>query len=99
MNKIQIIKPHSSYGWVTARVCGRWVQAKVYDTPSIYGINGGRISKLFVGKTSALEAGGDFFSKMDYSYDRGLDFNYLPQELLHEIVGELEKLPKLFDSN
>lgn len=58
MNKIQIIKPHSSYGWVTARVCGRWVQAKVYDTPSIYGINGGRISKLFVGKTSAWETGG-----------------------------------------
>ena len=47
---MRIIKPHSDTGWITAEIEGRWVQAKVYDEPSSYGINNGRVSKLAVGK-------------------------------------------------
>ncbi len=36
--------------WITARIEGRMVQAKVYDEPSQFGIDGGRISKLHVSK-------------------------------------------------
>tara|TARA_R110000744_G_scaffold212696_1_gene331674 strand:- start:44 stop:274 length:231 start_codon:yes stop_codon:yes gene_type:complete len=42
-------------------------QAKIYDTPSKFGLNGGRISKLHI-----------VFKGLDYyCYDRGLDLDYL----------------------
>lgn len=80
-------------GWVTAIIEGRWVQAKVYDEPSTFGINGGRVSKCVIGKKETRDRRQDFFSQMDYNYDRGLDFDNLPPGLLDKIVAELEALP------
>jgi len=91
---MKIIKPHDVYGWITAEVCGRWVQAKVYDTPSTFGINGGRVSKLVISKTAKHDGRRNFFDQMTYNYDRGLDFDNLPKGLLDKIVAELETLPK-----
>lgn len=95
---MQVIDPHSKDLWITAIINGRWVQAKVYDEPSTYGINNGRVSKCFIGKTDTRDPNpnADFFSQMDFSYDRGLDFNNLPDEILDSIISELEKLPKLY---
>lgn len=83
-------------GWLTAIIEGRWCQAKVYDEPSCYGINFGRVSKLSIGKTAVRRTGEHFFNQMDYHYDRGLDFDTLPPGLLDKIVMELEALPKVF---
>lgn len=94
---MQILKPHDQYGWITAIIEGRWVQAKVYDEPSCYGINDGRVSKLSIGKTDTRDPAYNFFDQMDYHYDRGLDFKRrtLPIATFRKIVAQLEALPKL----
>ena len=92
---MEIISPHDQYGWITAIIEGRWVQAKVYDLPSHYGVNDGRVSKLVIGKTRYRDPTQNFFEQMCYDYDRGLDFDEAPEGLVQKIVAELEKLPPL----
>jgi len=92
---MQILKAHDQYGWITAIIEGRWVQAKVFDEPSVFGVNGGRVSKLAIGKTDTRDPTRNFFDQMDYNYDRGLDFKRrtLPVATLRKIIAELEALP------
>lgn len=94
---MQILEAHDQNGWITAIIEGRWVQAKVYDEPSVFGINEGRVSKLSIGKTGIRDPNRNFFDQMDYNYDRGLDFKRrtLPDAVLRKIVASLEALPKL----
>lgn len=94
-NKI-VKDARKSTGWVTAIIENRWVQAKVYDEPSTYGINNGRVSKLCIAKGIAIDRTKDFLPQMDYNYDRGLDFDRLPSGVLDKVVGYLENLPKVF---
>lgn len=58
--------------WYEYMVGGYRVSVKAYDEGSIYGINGGRVSKLFVvdKRTEAVVA----------SYDRGWDVMPVDQE-------------------
>ena len=51
--------------WVECNSKTHKIQAKVFDTPSKYGINRGRISKLFVRRKSD--------KKVVLNYDRGWD--------------------------
>jgi hypothetical protein len=96
---MQILEADDQTGWITAIIEGRWVQAKVYDEPSMYGINEGRVSKLAISKTDTRDPNLNFFDQMDYNYDRGLDFKRrtLPVATLRKIVAELEALPKIFE--
>ncbi len=96
---MQILSEHDQYGWITAIIEGRWVQAKVFDEPSCYGINDGRVSKLTIGKTDSRDPTRNFFDQMDYNYDRGLDFKRrtLPIATFRKILAQLEALPKLED--
>ena len=97
---MKIISPHNKdTNWITAIIEDRWVQAKVFDEPSAYGINNGRVSKLAVGKTNKQDPNKNFFNQMCYNYDRGLDFNKAPKKLIKKIVEELESLPKLFSDS
>lgn len=82
-------------GWVRAVIAGRYVFAKVYDEPSIWGINDGRVSKLQILTESFWESDKPFFPQVQYNYSRGLDFDNLPEGLLLEIVTALESLPAL----
>ncbi len=93
---MQILSAHDQYGWITAIIEGRWVQAKVFDEPSCYGINDGRVSKLCIGKTDSRDPTRNFLDQMDYNYDRGLDFKRrtLPIATFRKIVAQLEALPK-----
>lgn len=81
-------------GWITCVIAGRWVQAKVYDEPSTFGVNDGRVSKLCIDKSAMRDPEQNFFAQMDYNYDRGLDFSNLSEEDVNVIVETLEKLPK-----
>lgn len=92
---MQILQAHDRHGWITAIIEGRWVQAKVYDEPSVFGVNEGRVSKLSIGKTDTYQRYSDFFDQMDYNYDRGLDFKRrtLPVATLRKIIAGLEALP------
>lgn len=87
-------------GWITAIIDGRWCQAKVYDEPSVYGINNGRVSKLAVAKKGITSLGAstglNFFENIDYNYDRGIDFDNLEDGVLDRIVAKFEALPKIF---
>lgn len=82
-------------GWITCIIENRWVRAKVYNLPSKFGINDGRVSKLAIGKTDQVLQGQNFFDQICYNYDRGLDFNKAPKGLLKKVVAELEKLPTI----
>lgn len=87
---------HAS-GWLTAEIQGRYVQAKVYDEPSEYGVGGyGRVSKLTIGRGPTRDPRLPFFEQMAFNYDRGLDFHdakALTQARLDAIVAALEALP------
>lgn len=60
---MQILSEHDQYGWITAIIEGRWVQAKVYDEGSCFGINDGRVSKLCIGKTQYRDPTQNFFEQ------------------------------------
>ncbi len=94
---MRILKPHDQSGWITCIIAGRWVQAKVYDEPSSYGVRDCRVSKLTIGKTEHRDPNQNFFDQMDYNYDRGLDFNNLKDpSILETVLTELNNLPKIF---
>ena len=81
--------------WIEAIIHGRWVMAKVYNEPSTFGINDGRVSKLAISKTDSRDPNEPYFPQMAYNYDRGLDFNDLgDDELLDKIVTTLEQYRK-----
>lgn len=86
---MHVLEGHNDV-WVTAVINGRWVQAKVYMEPSDFGINGGKVSKMAVGKTSTRDPSRAFFDQMDFNYDRGLDFSNLPESMVNSIVEQLE---------
>lgn len=96
MQNIILSDRRKESGWVTCIIHNRWVEAKVFDEPSTYGINGGRVSKLCIAKGIDRDRTKDFLTQMDYNYDRGLDFDNLPDGVLDEVVGYLENLPKVF---
>lgn len=86
--------------WVTARILGFWVQAKVYDVASgEYGIKGGRISKCGVRLYNYDSLRGQpVKGRYVYEYDRGEflhDTEHLSKAALAEIVEVLESLPQV----
>jgi hypothetical protein len=89
---IIIVDPHSITGWITAIINGRWVRANVADSPSIYGINGGRINHLYISKTDMVDHSKPFYKQMDYSYDLFI-YGELTDSTIDAIITELERLP------
>ena len=90
---MKLLKAHDQYGWITCIIADRWVQAKVYDQPSTFGVNNGRVSKLAIGKSDLRYEDKPFFEQMAFNYDRGLDFDNLPDGVLDKVIEELETLP------
>ncbi len=65
--------------WKQGEIDGYEYEAKVYDTGSKYGIDNGRVSKLWIQ---------DPLTKIVvYSYDRGLDFDNAPVGLVDKILA------------
>lgn len=93
---MKVLEAHSKTGWITAIIQDHWVQAKVYDEPSTYGVNNGRVSKIAVSKTNSRNPEKPFFEQLCFNYDRGLDFDKSPEGLIEKIITELESLPLLF---
>lgn len=67
-------------GWCKVRIDGLRCVAKVFDEASVYGINGGRISKLSI-KDGDREV---------YNFDRGLDFCKIDSSVAAGIVRAIE---------
>lgn len=95
-SEIIILEEHSKEGWITCVIDNRWVQAKVYNEGSTYGVNNCRVSKLFIGKTAERIPFQNFFDQVAYHYDRGLDYNELQdQSILKNVLELLNNLPLL----
>ena len=60
-------------------------EAKVYDKPSKYGINGGRVSKLHVWRDVEIGPVLDVFC-----YDREVRLDTLPAGILDRILGKIQ---------
>lgn len=65
-NRIKILGQDGA--WVSGLVLGCFFMAKIYDEPSQFGINEGRISKLAICNDSKWDA-----DKLIYNFDRGAD--------------------------
>jgi hypothetical protein len=70
--------------WREIVLFGWRIQAKIFDNPSMYGINEGRISKLWVREEKS--------GKELLNYERGWDFNYLPKPVVDLLVKYLEHI-------
>ena len=65
--------------------------ATVFETLSEYGINNGRVSKLSIRKVYKNTANSTYTEKEIYNYDRGLDFNNCPNNILNKIIAIVTK--------
>ena len=69
--------------WKQGITSGHWWQAKVYDEPSQFGINGGRVSKLVIARGSRWEG----MNHIVNTYDRGPDVDRTPPGLLDAVLA------------
>lgn len=79
--------------WVRLEAGGYTVQAAVYDEPSKHGLDGGRVSKLFIGKP--CHDGRGLYDWL-YAFDRGKTdrwSNTAPKDVVMAVVAFLEALP------
>lgn len=82
---MKILERYES-GWTYAHIDGHYVEAKVYDTGSMFGINGGRVSKLTIRRTLKENSASLFH------YDRGWDKGDSENPIVQRIVEQLETL-------
>lgn len=75
--------------WHEGVIDGFWWQAKVYDEGSRFGINGGRVSKLAICEGEEWD-----HRKLVYTYDRSIDFDECPPEILAKVLAHCESLPR-----
>lgn len=82
MSDIKLTMFPDYINWVEGYEDNTFFQAKLYDEPSPFGIDGGRVSKLFI-------SGGA-------NYDRGWDYGS-DHALVAPVVNYLESTPKRFE--
>jgi hypothetical protein len=70
------------HGCWSGSVSGYRFESVVYGEPSHFGINGGRVSKLWIYDGAVTV----------YAYDRGLNLDKAPAGLVDRLVAELEAL-------
>ena len=89
------IRKLDQYPWREGMIEGYHFQAAVYDEPSVYGINEGRISKLMVWSERVRQQTGGADWGTITNYDRGWDIEPKAQHksLIDELISYLENLP------
>lgn len=89
------IRKCGRYPWYRGTVDGYEFEAEVYDIPSAYGINEGRISRLMVWDERKRLFCEDYFEAALMNYDR--DWDIEPEDkdrkLIDELISYLEQLP------
>lgn len=82
MSKVRLISFPDNSPWVKGEIEGREFGAKLFDEPSGFGINNGRVSKMWIDGIA--------------NYDRGWDFGE-DDPLINDVVDYLEATPKRFE--
>lgn len=92
---MQISCRRRDYPWMEGIIEGCHFDAEVYDAPSEYGINEGRISKLMVWKEVEEKGSRKVSRKLLANYDRGWDIKPQAQykKMFDELVSYLESQP------
>ena len=95
-NKSHTITAKLTSNWIDGNIDGFRFQALVFDEPSTYGINNGRISKLTIWDEIQRFLKKDIFKASIVNYDRGWDIqplNVNDKETLRATIEYLENLP------
>jgi hypothetical protein len=92
--KARIMNPPRDIGggWMEGFIGKYTFQAKVYDEPSTFGINDGRVSKLMVWDEVVRQKESNIFTASIINYDRGWDI----EPKTDEAKGILETILKLW---
>lgn len=80
--------------WVTGTIEGYNWEAKVYDEPSKFGIDGGRVSKLTIWNEN-IRKKRNLSRASIASYDRGWDINPKNQRIYLALIDFLENLSSM----
>lgn len=86
--------------WCSGTVGEYKFEAKSFDEGSIFGINGGRVSKLCIKRLDTYGNGKDWFDGVIVNYDRGWDIK--PKKIkgarkaYNAVMKLLENAPKRF---
>lgn len=90
-----IVKKLDQYPWWEGTIEGYHFQAAVYDEPSVYGINQGRISKLMVWDEAKRQRYRNIFRAALMNYDRGWDIKPKAEHkaMIDDLISYLENLP------
>ena len=89
------IRKLGQYPWREGMIEGYHFQAAVYDEPSVYGIDEGRISKLMVWDETKRQCRRGYSRTILMNYDRGWDIEPKAQHkaLIDELISYLENFP------
>jgi len=99
--EITVIAPRDQQGWIKGKIGKYTFSAKVYDLPSTFGINNGRVSKLGIYDDEQRRREGNYFASCIVNYDRGWDIepqNEAERNTLDRVLEFLEALPKCNDA-
>ncbi len=93
--KPKIINPIIDHGdgWRDGQIGKYRFQAKVYDEPSTYGINDGRVSKLMVWDDVVRYEKMDIFAASIIAYDRGWSIEPKTEEDKYILETILKQFP------
>lgn len=85
--------------WVSGSVGEYTFEAKLFDDPSSFGINHGRISKLSIYNDQSRQEKKDFLAACIVNYDRGWDIKPSKAHKAYyaAVMALLESTPRRFD--
>lgn len=98
--KAELISFPFDSNWVSGTVGDYTFEAKLFDDPSTYGINNGRVSKLSIYSEKKRIETGNFFAACIVNYDRGWDIKPSKENrpYFKAVMRLLELTPRRFDA-
>lgn len=99
--KAEFTKFNDSSNWVDGVVGKYHFQAKLFDTPSTFGIENGRVSKLSIWDQKVRKEKLNFLKACVVNYDRGWDKkpNKKVTPYFDAVMTLLEAAPKRFENS
>ncbi len=94
--RVCITAERDERGWIKGKIGRYTFSAKVFDLPSQFGIDGGRVSKLGIYDDEQRKRERNYFAACIVNYDRGWDIQpegAAAEQVFRTVLGFLETLP------